>query len=167
MLHASTCVLFPGFFSLSFFFTPFPLLIHLFCTTSLRQLPFTPFVKKDKQPLGMLICRAPLLPISTSERLLLMVPKETNQPWIHRRPFSAFWPATGSITSCFPSLSLPRFNGHIMSMKWKYSQFIWLLLSHWNFLTDSTHKTSLFTDTQGFTTVLVVRGMWYTNTIFL
>lgn len=38
----------------------------------------------------LLICRAPLLPISTSERLLLMVPKEGNQPWIHTRPLPAF-----------------------------------------------------------------------------
>lgn len=43
----------------------------------------------------LLICRAPLLPISTSERLLLMVPKEENQPWIRTRPLPAFCRCAG------------------------------------------------------------------------
>lgn len=86
----------------------------------------------------LLICRAPLLPISTSERLLLMVPTEENQPWIRTRPLPAFCRCAG-LWEChisLPPLSPPRFNGNIMSVKWKYSQFIWLLSSHWNFLND-------------------------------
>lgn len=43
----------------------------------------------------LFICRALLLPISTSERLLLMVLKEKKQPWIHTRPLPLFCRCAG------------------------------------------------------------------------
>ena len=43
----------------------------------------------------LFICRALLLPISTSERLLLMVLKEKKQPWIHTRPLPLFCRGAG------------------------------------------------------------------------
>lgn len=85
------------------FFPLFP----LFCVFSSSLIPFTPHLfvgfslhlcDQTANLWGcnfLLICRAPLLPISTSERLLLMVPKKWNQPWIRTRPPPAFCRCAG------------------------------------------------------------------------
>lgn len=69
----------------------------------------------------LLICKPPLLPISTSERLLLMVPKVGNQPWIHTRTFAGIVQVCHIMPS-HPLLTKVQLQYNIY--EWKWSQFI-------------------------------------------
>lgn len=81
-----------------------------------------------------------------------MVPKEENQPWIRTRPLPAScrcdgcWCRVGGGCHILPPplvSAKPRFNCDMMSMKRKYSQVIWSLWSHMNFLNGQANATSL------------------------